>query len=206
MSTKDAKLSYAILAIATVGVLALVAIYADRSKDTKFTENLVRKGTAPIGARSAPPSARQGVTAAQSTQAAGQASQSSLSRTVKVQRHKAMPTAHGGSGPALTRSATTQAAQGAKPGASQGEAVNQSRSLNAQPDGTQQAKTANPAATPVSAANRARSVPLPSAQAAEPSAGVSASLTRAATAQSAQAARSGGVQPSAQRLTRSPAT
>ncbi len=87
MSTKDAKLSYAILAIATVAVLALVAIYAGRSGDTMFTENAIRKGTLPAGARSAPP-ATKGVQAAQSMRATGHAaSQASLSRTTKVQRH-----------------------------------------------------------------------------------------------------------------------
>jgi hypothetical protein len=178
MSRKDAKFSYAILAVLAVAFIAVLAtLYADRVNHAQMAAKSVRAGTLPSGARSAP---GKDVQAART--AAGPAASVSLSRTVKVQRHADTPSAGGTSGSSLTRSATTHAAQAAKPAHGQNSGTSLTRS----------ASLATPqAANPMGAANGSRSLPKQAAQAAKPSAsGASgAGLSRAASAQSEQAAQ-----------------
>jgi hypothetical protein len=192
MSTKDAKFNYVILAVVAVAVVAVLAVlYTDRAKQAaELAAKSVKTGLVPSGARSAPPKM------AQSARRAGQASQVDTSRTLKVQRHRDMPSAGATAG--VTRAAMTQTAQAAQPSGGPTSGKTPMRSA-----GMQEAKAANPAAGP--AANQMRSAPKQAVQAAKPRAGGSAgpSPTRATATPNAQAAQPTDAQTSGKALTRS---
>ena len=180
MSKKDAKSSYAILTVIALAAIAVAAVlYNDRvAKQAEMAAKSVRTGVVPSGARSAP-------RAQAARTAAEQAADMNLSRTVKVQRHRSVPS---GGTLRATRAATTEAVQTAKSAGGQTSGVNPMRSAS-----VQKTQGANPAASPVSASNRARSAPQ-QAQAANPRAGngSGASAMRGAGAQETQAAKPGG--------------
>ncbi len=198
MSTKDAKLTYAILGVIAIAVIAVLAsLYADRvAKNTEMMAKAVKTGTVPAGARSAPTRTAQ---AARPQSAQGP--QASLMRTTKIERHRNMPTAGGSAGLGLTRSAATEAARSAKPEGGQPSDVSPTRSAD-----MPKSQSATLPAEPAAGANRARSMPKQAAQAAIPSAATDVSATRSAGAQPAQTAQPTAEQASQRALSRSAAT